>query len=126
MHSPIENRIGQVFVPVADMRRAIAWYSTLLGLPVEEPSHGGKIYDVPMRGETRLALDGTKRPITNSSQPLCFFWTADIRAAYAFLAEQDVAIVGRIEDIGSVSFLAFKDPDGNLLMSCQRNPVRDA
>src|SRR5436309_1910443 len=65
MESPIENRIGQVFVPVSDMGRAVAWYSRLLGLPAGAPSHGGGIYDVPMAGETRLALDATKPEVTN-------------------------------------------------------------
>ena len=121
MSSPIENRIGQVFVPVTDMDRAIAWYSRLLGVPIAATTHGGAIYNVPMQGETRLALDGTRREISNSSQPLFFFWTRDIQAAYAFLQENNVAIVGAIEDIGSVSFVIFKDLDGNLLMVCQPN-----
>jgi predicted enzyme related to lactoylglutathione lyase len=121
MSSPIENRIGQVFVPVSDMQRAVAWYSKLLGLPVMESSHGGTIYDVPMQGETRLALDATPRQISNSSQPLFFFWTQDIQAAHDFLRAIEIQIVGQIENIGSVSFLMFKDPDNNLLMVCQRN-----
>ena len=121
MGSPIENRIGQVFVPVSDMHRAIAWYSLILGLPVDRTSHDGTIYDVPMQGETRLALDANKQPITNSSQPLCFFWTADIHAARDFLLANEVELVGEVQDIGSVSFLTFTDPDYNLLMVCQRN-----
>ena len=121
MASPIENRIGQVFVPVTDMARAVAWYSRLLGLPAGAPSHGGGIYDVPMAGETRLALDATKRQVTNSSQPLCFFWTRDIRAAHDHLRELGADVVAGPEDIGSVTFLVFRDPDRNLLMVCQRN-----
>ncbi len=121
MGSPIENRIGQVFVPVSNMERAIAWYSRILGQPVDQTSHGGTIYDVPMLGETRLALDANKQPITNSSQPLCFFWTADIDAVRDFLLASNVELVGDVQDIGSVSFLTFKDPDNNLLMVCQRN-----
>ena len=121
MGSPIDNRIGQVFIPVSDMGRAIAWYSRILGLPVDRTSHGGTIYDIPMQGETRLALDANPQPITNSSQPLCFFWTADIHAARDFLLANDVELLSPIQDIGSVSFLTFKDPDNNLLMVYQRN-----
>ncbi len=119
--SPIQNRIGQVFVPVSSMDRGVEWYSWLLGLRVERASHGGTIYDVPMSGETRLALDANSKEITNSSQPLFFFWTEDIRASEAFLRRGGVEVLGEVEDIGSVSFLAFKDLDGNLLMVCQRN-----
>jgi predicted enzyme related to lactoylglutathione lyase len=121
MRSPIQNRIGQVFVPVSDMGRAIEWYSRLLGLEAGAPSHGGGIYDLPMAGETRLALDATMRDITNSSQPLFFFWTHDIQEAHLFLKDLGVDIVAGPQDVGSVSFLTFRDPDRNLLMVCQSN-----
>ncbi len=74
-----------------------------------------------MQGETRLALDANKQPISNSVQPLCFFWTTDIHASRDFLLANEVELVGTIQDIGSVCFLTFKDPDNNLLMVCQRN-----
>jgi predicted enzyme related to lactoylglutathione lyase len=118
--SPVENRIGCVFIPVSNMRRAIEWYSWLLGQPVKSASHKGRIYDLPMEGGVRLILDSHK-PVTNSSQPICFFWTGNIEKSRNFLRENNVEIINDIEDIGSVSTLIFKDPDGNLLMVCQRN-----
>jgi predicted enzyme related to lactoylglutathione lyase len=118
--SPIDNRIGCVFVPVSDMSRAIEWYSRLLGQPVKATSHEGRIYDLPMNGEVGLILDGHK-PVTNSSQPICFFWTSHIHQTRSFLVENNVEIVSEIEDVGSVLTLTFKDPDSNLLMVCQRN-----
>lgn len=120
MSSPVQNQIGAVFIPVSDMQRAIAWYSALLGLPQTETSHEGKIYNLPMRGDTALMLDAHK-PVSNSSQPLCFFWTDDILATYDFLKQQEIEPLDVPEDIGSVTTLTFKDPDGNLLMACQRN-----
>ncbi|MEO8395296.1 MAG: VOC family protein [Chloroflexota bacterium] len=120
MSSPILNQIGAVFIPVSDMQRAIGWYSHLLDLPISATAHEGRIYDLPMAGETALILDGHK-PVTNSSQPLFFLWTDDIHAAYDFLKSSGIAILGDIQDIGSVTTLTFKDPDGNLLMVCQRN-----
>jgi predicted enzyme related to lactoylglutathione lyase len=120
MPSPVTNRIGAVFIPVSDMDRAIRWYSHLLGLPLSESSHEGRIYDLPMDGETLLILDG-HMPVTNSSQPLCFFWTDDVRAAYVFLLGSGVEVLDAPEDIGSVTTLTFRDPDRNLLMVCQRN-----
>jgi predicted enzyme related to lactoylglutathione lyase len=121
MSSPIENRIGCVFIPVSDMRQAIAWYTRLLGLSAKTTSHEGRIYDVPMTGDVGLILDSHK-PVTNSSQPICFFWTSDIQRTRAFLIEQGIELVTDVEDIGSVSTLTFKDLDGNVLMVCQRNP----
>ena len=118
--SPIEKRIGSVFVPVSDMQQAAAWYSHLLGLPLQDTTHGGKIYSLPMQGDASLILDGHK-PVSNSSQPLFFFWTEDIQQAYRFLKESQIEIISEIEDIGSVTTLIFKDPDHNLLMVCQQN-----
>ena len=120
MASPIENKIGTVFVPVSDMQRAIAWYSRLFDLPIETTTHEGRIYTVPMAGEVGLILDG-HRPVANSSQPLCFFWTGDIHAADEFLRRTGVEIArGGIQDIGGLFTLTFQDLDGNLLMACQR------
>ena len=120
MSSPIENKIGSVFIPVSDMQRAIEWYTRLFGLAANTTSHEGRIYDLPMTGDASLILDGHK-PVANSSQPLCFFWTSDIQRAWVFLREQGVELVQEVENIGSVSTLTFKDLDGNLLMVCQRN-----
>lgn len=120
MNSPIENRIGCLLIPVSDMPRAIAWYSRLFGLPSQSATHEGRIYTLPMQGEVGLILDSHK-PVTNSSQPLCFFWTQDIKHAYAFLMESGVDVLAPPEDIGSVTTLLFQDPDHNLLMVCQRN-----
>lgn len=118
MQSPVQNRIGMVFIPVSDMPRAIAWYSRLFGLPAGSTTHGEKIYNVPMAGETGLILDAHK-PVANSSQPICFFWTNDIHQVHQLLLAWGVDSVGAIQDIGSVLTLTFRDPDQNLLMVCQ-------
>jgi predicted enzyme related to lactoylglutathione lyase len=118
--TPIENRIGAVFIPVSHIGRAIDWYSRLFDLPVAATSHGGRIYDIAMTGAVSLILDSHK-PVANSSQPICFFWCHDIQAAYARLTQMGAPILGEVEDIGSVTTLTFQDPDGNLLMVCQRN-----
>ena len=120
MKSPIENRIGCLFIPVSDMTRAIDWYSRLLGIASQATTHEGRIYTIPLQGEIGLILDSHK-PVTNSAQPLCFFWTQDIARTYTFLIESGIDVIGAPADIGSVTTLLFKDPDNNLLMVCQRN-----
>lgn len=117
---PIQNRIGNVFVPVSDMDRAVAWYSRLFGLEPGETSHEGGIYDVPMAGETGLILDANKPVTEHSVQPLCFFLTDDIVASVAHLREMGAEITSEPQDIGSVIVTSFRDPDGNQLMVCQR------
>jgi predicted enzyme related to lactoylglutathione lyase len=120
MQSPIHNRVGMVFIPVSDMPRAIIWYSRLLGLPVGDTSHHGKISSLPMQGDMGVILDSHKA-VHNSSQPPLFFWTDDITASWRFLQELEVELLSTVEDIGSVSTLIFRDPDSNLLMVCQSN-----
>jgi predicted enzyme related to lactoylglutathione lyase len=120
MPVPLQNNIGAVFIPVSDMPRAIAWYSRLFDLPVETTTHEGRIYNVPMAGEAGLILDG-HRPVANSSQPVCFFWTSDIWAVESFLRANSIEIVrDGVQDIGGLFTLTFQDPDGNLLMASQR------
>lgn len=119
MNSPIINRIGQVFIPVSDIKRSATWYNRLFGLEGSSFSHEGRIYDVPTRGEARLTLDAHKPVTATSVQPLCFFWTADMTATKQFLVDNDVELVDDVQNGGSLYFLVFKDPDANLLMVCE-------
>lgn len=122
MPSPIDNRIGAVFVHVTDMPRAIRWYSELLGLPQAETSHEGLIYDVPMAGPTGLTLDGHahSRGAFRAGGPLLMLHAGDIHAAHTFALEH-ADEVGPVEDIGSVSVFHFADPDGNKLIVYAEN-----
>jgi catechol 2,3-dioxygenase-like lactoylglutathione lyase family enzyme len=114
--SPIINRIGQVFIPVSDIKRSSEWYCRILGVEAGALSHEDRIFDVPVQGETRLCLDAHLPVSSTSVQPICFFWTDDLDATQRFLQQNDVQIVGDKVDAGSLAFLVFRDPDGNLLM----------
>lgn len=120
-NSPIEPRVGQVFIPVNDMPKAVAWYSALFGVEPGDPSHAGAIYDIPVTGETLLVLDSHKPVTGHSVQPLCMFPTGDMRAALAHLRQLDAEITSEPQDIGRLVFATFRDPDGNLLMVYQPN-----
>jgi catechol 2,3-dioxygenase-like lactoylglutathione lyase family enzyme len=121
LSAPIPNRIGQVFIPVRDMDRAIAWYTRLLGLPAQTPTHAGTIYDLPAVGDVGLALDANQPDFTADGPPRFFWWADDLEAVRAHLETLQVDVVGDVQDIGSVSFVQFRDPDGNRLMVCARN-----
>lgn len=118
--SPLPNRIGQVFIPVRDMPAAIAWYSALLGLPPADPTHEGTIHDLPTLGDVGLALDANQPDYTADGPPRFFWWVEDLVAVREHLEALGVEVVGDIQDIGSVTMLQFRDPDGNLLMACAR------
>ena len=113
--SPIEPRVGQVFIPVGDMRRAITWYSALFGLEPGDTTHAGAIYDIPVTGETLLVLDSHKPVTSHSVQPICMFPTGDIESALAHLRNLGAEITSEPQDIGSLVFATFRDP-GNPLM----------
>jgi predicted enzyme related to lactoylglutathione lyase len=117
--SPIEPRIGQVFLPVNDMQKAIAWYSALFGLEPGDTSHAGAIYDIPVTGETLLVLDSHKPVMSHSVQPICMFPTSDMNAALEHLRALGAEITSEPQDIGSLVFATFRDPDGNPLMVYQ-------
>lgn len=120
MSTPIQSRVGQVFVPVRDMGRSLRWYAALLGFEPGEASHEGTIYDIPTDGETRLALDANRPEFDTSGPPRFFLWTDDMAATVAHLHGLGITITSDVEDIGSVFFVQFEDPDGNPLMVCQR------
>ncbi|GAA5023522.1 hypothetical protein GCM10023258_14920 [Terrabacter aeriphilus] len=120
MSSPIQRRVGQVFVPVSDMPAAIRWYADLLDFEPGAASHEGTIFDVPTDGETRLALDANRPDVVASGPPRFFLWTDDMVATVQHLRALGVTITSEVEDIGSVFFVQFEDPDGNALMVCQR------
>lgn len=119
MESTIRAEVGAIFVPVSDIDRAMRFYSALFGVEFKGLTHEGRIADLPLSNGQTLILDGHK-PVANSSQPLCFLWCDDIQAAYAWLTAESVTIARAVEDIGSLYTLTFADPDGNLLMVCQR------
>ncbi|GAA1241311.1 VOC family protein [Oryzihumus leptocrescens] len=120
MTSPIQRIVGQVFIPVRDMPRAVAWYADLLGFEPGETSHEGTIFDIPTDGDTRLALDANRPDFDPAGPPRFFFWTQDMAETVEHLQDRGVKITSDVEDIGSVFFVQFEDPDGNPLMVCQR------
>lgn len=120
MPSPIHRHIGQVFIPVRDMERSARWYGKVLGLDPAAASHDGTILDIPVTAGPALALDANRPHFTADGPPRFFFWTDDMAATIQHLRELEVSITSPVEDIGSVVFVQFEDPDGNVLMVCQR------
>jgi catechol 2,3-dioxygenase-like lactoylglutathione lyase family enzyme len=123
MSSPLSSRVGQVFIPVRDMPAAVDWYSRLFGFDVDEGrlGHEDAIFDIPTDGPPYLCLDAHQPDFVASGPARCFFLTDDLDATVAHLGVVDARDVSPVEDIGSLSFVTFRDPDGNLLMAAQRH-----
>lgn len=110
------NRIGTIFVPVADVGRAKDWYCGMLGLPKDGEILFGHLYVLPMEG-TGIVLDSKiYSPDSVYRVPAFHFNTEDIHEAYRYMQEYGAELPGTVEH--DHWFLA-KDPDGNLFMVCK-------
>jgi catechol-2,3-dioxygenase len=118
--SPIRSHVGQVFIPVRDLGRSGPWYGRLLGFEPGPSSHEGSILDIPVEAGPGLALDANRPDFIADGPPRFFLWTDDLAAVVEHLRDLEVRVVAGPEDIGSVSFVQFEDPDGNVLMVCER------
>lgn len=123
MSSPLSTRVGQVFIPVRDMRAAVDWYSRLFGFEVDAGrlGHEDTIFDIPTEAPPYLCLDANQPDFVASGPARCFFLTDDLDATVAHLQEVGARDVSPVEDIGSLRFVTFRDPDSNLLMAAQRS-----
>ena len=121
MSSPLSTRVGQVFIPVRDMPSAVDWYSRLFGFDVEagQLGHGDTIFDIPTDAPPYLCLDANQPDFVASGPARCFFLSDDLEATLVHLGAIGAADVSGVEDSGSLRFVNFRDPDGNLLMAAQ-------
>lgn len=117
--SPIKSKITNVFVNVTDLKRATEWYNHLLQLPIK-PEEEQFIYEIIMAQGANLLLDVNRYVQKQDYKTLFMFETHDLAAAHDFLIENNISIFTPMERYETVSFLTFKDPDGNVLMVCQR------
>src|SRR5690606_42010352 len=111
------TRVGQVFSPVRDMSAAVSWYAKLFGFEVETGrlGHDDTIFDIPTEGPPYVCLDANQPDFVASGPARCFFLTEDLEATVAHVRALDATDVSGLHDIGSLRFVTFRDPDGNLL-----------
>src|SRR5690242_11542280 len=98
MHSPIRRHVGQVFIPVRDIRRSARWYADLLGFEPAAASHDSTILDIPVDDGPGLCLDANRPDFTADGPPRFFLWTDDIAATVAHLRALGVAVTSDVED----------------------------
>jgi catechol 2,3-dioxygenase-like lactoylglutathione lyase family enzyme len=122
MDSPLSTRVGQVFIPVRDMPAAVEWYSRLFGFDVDAGrlGHGDTIFDIPTESPPYVCLDANQPAFVASGPARCFFLTDDLDATVTHLQAMNAPEISPVEDIGSLRFVTFGDPDGNMLMAAER------
>jgi catechol 2,3-dioxygenase-like lactoylglutathione lyase family enzyme len=125
---PTLHRILETALYVADLKRAAAFYSDVLGLPCIHEDHRMRAYDVGGNGVLLLFPEGQSlQPIETPGGPIpphdgsgpmhvAFSVAADeLEAWQRHLAAAGVALEGRTQwRRGGVS-VYFRDPDGHLL-----------
>lgn len=132
MSQPVKNRINGVFVPVRDVAKARDWYRGLLGLPADDESQDGypsHLCVIPTEGDCDLVLD--EMPMWGGDQPdgpptyrtpAFMFGTDDVYAAHEHVRTYGAEVVTDVHEFGEQGWFVFRDPDGNTLMICGKNP----
>jgi methylmalonyl-CoA/ethylmalonyl-CoA epimerase len=88
---PAIERIGQIAIPVADLERAVAFYSDVLGLRLLFRAPPGlAFFDC---GGVRLMLSRPEGADAPTSAGILYYLVPDIRAAHAALVERGVIFV---------------------------------
>jgi methylmalonyl-CoA/ethylmalonyl-CoA epimerase len=88
---PAIERIGQIAIPVADLERAVAFYSDVLGLRLLFRAPPGlAFFDC---GGVRLMLSRPEGADVPTSAGILYYLVPDIRAAHAALVERGVTFV---------------------------------
>jgi catechol 2,3-dioxygenase-like lactoylglutathione lyase family enzyme len=125
---PFDFGIGNVFVPVTNMPRAVAWYRNILGLkPDEKYAEGADpeertVYAIRLE-HVSLLLDSMQRETLKPSPNQLFtFETQSLREAYSYLKEKGVEFgISEEEILGNPNRKAFQflDCEGNSLIMHQ-------
>src|SRR6476660_739830 len=101
-----------VIYPVADLARARAWYSALLGVEpyFDEPFYVG--YSV---GGFELGLDPDMTDVARGNNHVAYWGVEDAEAACLRLRDFGIGSHEPIQEVGGgIKVATFKDPFGNI------------
>jgi predicted enzyme related to lactoylglutathione lyase len=118
----IVTKINTVFIPVADLRNSVEWYSENLGFRLDPEQYREidhlPVYTFPM-GETSLTLEAEESFMPSTSTvPICNFHTAEIGKVREDFLSRGISIESDIITFPDFSYFNFRDLNGNLLMIC--------
>lgn len=112
--------IDHVYYWTSDMDRAVAFYETILGLPLLRRA-GNEWAEFQTEG-IRLALHGTEEASMPPSGTVVFR-VEDLDEARWTLQQRGVEFEGHESEVPGVArFTTFHDPDGNLLQLIEYGP----
>lgn len=112
------SQIGQIAVPVRDLKRAVAFYRDTLGIRfLFQAPPGFAFFDC---GGVRLLLDAPAKAHSENYASIIYYRVADIHTAFETLSARGVAfeqkphLVAKMPD-HELWMAFFHDPDQNLL-----------
>jgi methylmalonyl-CoA/ethylmalonyl-CoA epimerase len=111
------NQVGQIAVPVTDIKRAIAFYRDTLGMRfLFQAPPDLAFFDL---SGVRLLLDGPAKAQAGNSSVI-YYKVSDLQAAFATLSERGVQFEAEPHMIAKMPdhelwMAFFRDPDKNLV-----------
>jgi len=102
--------VAAVWLPVTDMRRAVAFYGETLGLEVTE--HDGDWSEVDGNG-LRIGLNGTESPRGDGGALVAFQPDGELEREVERLTQAGVEFSDEISEHPWGRIVPFRDPDGN-------------
>jgi predicted enzyme related to lactoylglutathione lyase len=120
----ILNRIPTVFVPVANLRESVEWYSKILGVDIDhvqwEQIESLPVYTFSLEGSS-LTLDANivkGKAIQPSPYPICNIACENIHEVWNHFEREGVELPDKIIYFPDLAYFNFKDINGNTLMMC--------
>jgi predicted enzyme related to lactoylglutathione lyase len=116
--SIIKNKVGAIFIPVSDIRKAREWYCSILNLEPTYEIIAGHLCCIPLDNNgLNIVLDSNVNSKESFARtPIFHFNTDDIHEAFQYMKDKGVELVTEIEN---GHWFNFKDPDHNMLMVCK-------
>ncbi|RLQ94065.1 VOC family protein [Falsibacillus albus] len=110
------NKIGQISIPVQDLKTAVPFYSQTLGLPLLFETDGMAFLECD---GVRLLLNIPENEQFDHPSSIVYFHVNDIDEAYRDMKDQGVAFIDEphlIAKMGSTEtwMVFFTDPEGNI------------
>ena len=127
--SPVVHveQVDFISIPTRDVARAVAWYRDVLGLPESQVSDG----EVETPNVTLSFWQPELEDLPFVPNEAGFgIRVSDVSAARAELEAKGVEFIAETWDSGVCHFAAFRDPDGNTIISasplCTEGSARSA
>lgn len=111
---------------VSDLARAKRFYEVTLGFKVRQEGEAWVIFDLGnMEFVIQPGAQPDKKPIEYGKQcrTMMVLNSEDIESDYKQLTEKGVRFIGEIKTVPQGKYVAFLDPDENLIELVQQNRV---